>query len=277
MGKIRLSHRLRAVAGLVRGGGVLADIGTDHAYIPIFLIQEGRIHSAIASDVGEGPLLRAKENIASHGLEGRIQTRLCDGATGYAPNEADSYVLAGMGGRLMKKILSESPEVFRRAQEIILQPQSETEALRRYLIQAGYGIVGEDMVCEDGKYYPMMRALACRQGIASQDPCFADGAPSQACRQGAGASGQCLADGVLSQDPYWEAGELEEIYYLYGAHLLRGRHPILHAFLEREDAICSKVEAELRAFPETPARRDRISQMERRRGLAQAALAQYRD
>ena len=106
-----LSARLQAVAGLVTDGYRLADIGTDHAYIPIWLVKTGRIPGAVAADINKGPLKRAMEHIRANGLESRIDIRLSDGFAALTPGEVQSAVLAGMGGGLMIRILKEGIRV----------------------------------------------------------------------------------------------------------------------------------------------------------------------
>lgn len=155
---IQLSKRLRMNASLVTAGHRLADVGTDHGYIPIVLVQEGKIPSALAMDVNQGPLKRAEEHIKEYQLNSYIHIRLSDGVQNLQPQEADSVLIAGMGGALVIKILQEGKEVLQTVKELILQPQSEIEKVRHYLEDAGYCIVEEDMVLEDGKYYPVMKA-----------------------------------------------------------------------------------------------------------------------
>lgn len=150
---------MKAVAGMVTSGGVLADVGTDHGYIPIALIQRQKITGAIAMDINRGPLARAQENIASAQLGDYIQTRLSDGVAALGEGEADSILIAGMGGELVIHILSEGEKVCKAASELILQPQSDIRKVREYLRLHHYKIVDEDMICEDGKYYPMMRVV----------------------------------------------------------------------------------------------------------------------
>ena len=104
---MQLSKRLAAVARLVSAGSRLADVGTDHGYVPISLVCEGKIPSAIAMDVNRGPLNRARAHIKAQGLEKYIDTRLSDGLAALAPGEADSVLIAGMGGMLMMRILSQ--------------------------------------------------------------------------------------------------------------------------------------------------------------------------
>lgn len=144
-------------SSFVTPGLRLADIGTDHGYIPIALVQEGMIPSAIAMDVNQGPLDRAKEHIKEYHMEDRIHTRLSDGVQNLHPGEADSVLIAGMGGGLIIKILVEGRKILETVKEIILQPQSEIEKVRHYLETEGYQIVKEDMIFEDGKYYSVMK------------------------------------------------------------------------------------------------------------------------
>ena len=156
---IQLSKRMSALASLVTEGSRLADIGTDHGYIPIALVQKGRIPSALAMDVGKGPLSRAREHIHSQGLDTYIETRLSDGLTELHEGEADTVLIAGMGGMLMKRILEGGGHCLSSVGELILQPQSEIHLVRKFLAEHGYQITDEDIVLEDGKYYPILRAV----------------------------------------------------------------------------------------------------------------------
>ena len=194
----RLSKRMEAVAALVTSKGVLADVGTDHAYVPIALAESGRIRRAIAMDIGEGPLSRAQANIEAAGLTEQIETRLSDGLAELAPGEAECILIAGMGGELILRILTEGQAVCGRAKELVLQPQSDIPKVRKYLRLHGYQIEAENLVCEDGKFYPMMRAAHKNGGHADNEHCR-----------------------PLLED-------------LYGPVLLRERHPQLLCCLERE-------------------------------------------
>jgi len=148
---MELSKRLRMNASFVTPGNRLADVGTDHGYIPIALCLEGVIPSALAMDVNPGPLERAKEHIQQFDLETDIHTRLSDGVQALCPGEADSVLIAGMGGALTVKILEAGEKVLASVKELILQPQSEIDKVRSYLLTHGYVIAGEKMVYEDGK------------------------------------------------------------------------------------------------------------------------------
>ncbi len=156
---MQLSERLSSVASMVTAGNCLADVGTDHGYVPIYLYERNIISRAIAMDVNIGPLQRAALHIAESGMKERIETRLSDGLTALKAGEADSIVIAGMGGPLMLRILSAYPEVTASAKELILQPQSEIAEVRIWLYEQGYEIIEEHMVFEDGKYYPMFKAV----------------------------------------------------------------------------------------------------------------------
>jgi tRNA (adenine22-N1)-methyltransferase len=156
---MELSKRLQAVADLVSEGLVVADVGTDHGYIPIYLIETKKSPKAFAMDVNKGPLLRAKEHIAEHGLETRIETRLSDGVRALKKDECDCVVVAGMGGALTIKIMEEGKDIFRNLKEFVLQPQSELQKVRAYLCENAYFIVEENMVLDDGKFYPMFRVI----------------------------------------------------------------------------------------------------------------------
>ncbi|MDO4633039.1 MAG: class I SAM-dependent methyltransferase [Eubacteriales bacterium] len=157
MSEIHLSERLLAIAGLAEEAERLADIGTDHAHIPIALALRGRLKHAIAMDINRGPLLRAEENIALFGLSEKIETRLSDGAEALLPGEADTVVIAGMGGALMVRILTDGASQLAQTETLVLQPQSELSEFRKKLHALGYRVLKEDMVFEDGKYYPMMK------------------------------------------------------------------------------------------------------------------------
>ena len=154
---MELSKRLQAVANLVSDGMRVADVGTDHGYIPIYLMKTGKSPSVIAMDINRGPLLRAQEHIALYNFQ--IETRLSDGVNQLNVGEVDCVVIAGMGGALTIKIMEEGQAVFRNLKEFVLQPQSEIFKVRQYLCENQYKVVQEDMILEDGKYYPMMKVI----------------------------------------------------------------------------------------------------------------------
>ena len=157
--EIVLSGRMQMVADMVSKGNVLADIGCDHGFVSIYLLEKGICSKVIAMDVNEGPLLRAKEHVKERGLAPYIDVRLSDGMEKLLIGEADSILIAGMGGDLVIRILQNGHQVCRAVKELILQPQSELKRVREFLRDNHYKIVDEDMILEDGKYYPMMKVI----------------------------------------------------------------------------------------------------------------------
>ncbi len=156
---VKLSRRMEAVASMVTPGNRVCDVGCDHGYVSIFLVQSGKAPSAIAMDLREGPLAHARENICENELSDKIETRISDGVCGLSVGEADTVIIAGMGGELVLHILKDSPDIFRSVKEFILQPQSEIHKVRKYLRKHNFEIVEEDMILEEGKFYPMFRVI----------------------------------------------------------------------------------------------------------------------
>lgn len=157
--RIELTLRLQAVADWVPNGARLADVGTDHAYLPAWLVQNGRIAAAIASDLREGPLKKAGETCRRFGVES-IDLRLCNGLAGISPEEADTIVIAGMGGENIAAILEAAPWTADGKHTLILQPMSRVEVLRSFLADHGYAIRREAVIPERDTLYPLMLVTA---------------------------------------------------------------------------------------------------------------------
>lgn len=153
-----MTPRLLAIADLVTCGSIIADIGTDHAYIPIYLMQKGIINKAYAMDINEGPIKRANENILKFGMKDKITTRLSDGLQKLESNEADEVVIAGMGGILISEILEARRDLWCDSLKFVLQPMTAAEELRKYLLKNGFVITKEALAKEDNKVYQIMRA-----------------------------------------------------------------------------------------------------------------------
>lgn len=241
---MELSGRLQAVASLVTAGHRVVDIGTDHAYIPIYLVRKGLADSAIAMDINEGPLKRAKEHVKESGMEGKIGLRLSDGFEKLRPSEADTAVLAGMGGPLMIRLLKEYPETVLSLQELILQPQSEIAKVRAFLLEEGFFFLREDMVKDDGKYYPMMKVSPRHGGSAGR---------TEAVR---GVDKSRMQDRPevcdTKKSRIWDETEVR-----YGKLLLEMRHPVLREYLDREYEIRRDILSKLKGKPgEKPRRRE---------------------
>ncbi len=156
---MELSRRLKAVIGLVSPGNRAADVGCDHGFVSIALIQQKICPSVIASDLRPGPLSRAAEHVQGAGLGDRITLRLGDGLQVLARGEADTIILAGIGGRLLIRVLSESEKTAKSARELILSPQSDLRAVRRFLRESGYTLQRERFLTEDDKPYFVFRVL----------------------------------------------------------------------------------------------------------------------
>lgn len=151
-----LDQRLRLAADLVRQGSRVADIGTDHAHLPVALVREGRCPSAIASDVREGPAANARRTVAEAGLEESVSVRLGDGLHTVQANEIDDIVIAGMGGETIAAILEEAPWVKDGHYRLILQPMTRAEKLRAYLFASGFSILEERVTCVGHHRYTVL-------------------------------------------------------------------------------------------------------------------------
>lgn len=160
MRPIELSPRLRSVAELIPSGAVLADIGTDHAFLPVWLLQRGVIKRAIAADLREGPLSKARANAEKYGLQDQMSFRLCDGLTKIAPEEADTIAIAGMGGETISAILAAAPWTRDGKHRLLLQPMTSLYDLRTFLTANGYIIRMEHINREDRRLYVTMEVEA---------------------------------------------------------------------------------------------------------------------
>ena len=194
-----LSKRLQAVAGLCTPGNRVADIGCDHAYTSIYLVENNISTHVIAMDINLGPIERARDNVAKAGYSDRIDIRRSNGLDYLKSGEVDTIMIAGMGGNLTNKILNGNLEVVKRVSELVLQPQSELHLVRRNLESIGFVIVAEDMVKDSGKFYVMMKA---KPVLELEDK-----------------EGYLLA---------------QEEHEYFGRILLNIRHPILHEYLNKE-------------------------------------------
>lgn len=195
---MRLSKRLELLLSFVEPGGRVADVGTDHGFIPVELVRRAIAYKAIAMDVRPGPLLRAREHIRQAGLWERIETRLGDGVERLSSGEADTVVIAGMGGQLVIHILENGRRLWGDVRHWILSPQSELDKVRRFLYDRGFELAREDMVEDEGKYYTVMDAVYKNEGDMGQ-------------------------------------GELTDMEYRYGPKLIEEKNEVLMEFLGREE------------------------------------------
>ena len=153
---MKLTGRLECIANMVKPCSVLCDIGTDHAYIPMFLVRNCKISYGIASDIREGPCGIALSNIVENDLQDKIEVRRGNGFESIKEGECDSAVIAGMGGNMIISIFQRDSNILRTLKQVVLQPQNAHEILREYLYVNGYDIENESIVYDDGKFYVVM-------------------------------------------------------------------------------------------------------------------------
>ncbi|ADL04767.1 tRNA (adenine(22)-N(1))-methyltransferase [Lacrimispora saccharolytica] len=217
---MKLSRRLETIASFVPEGSRVADIGTDHGYVPIHLVREGKAKHAIAMDVREGPLLRARAHIQEAGLQDCVEVRLSDGLLKLEQNEADCVVIAGMGGELMIHILEGGRDLWEGIPYWVLSPHSELGKVRRFLEKESFFTLRETMIKEEGKYYSVI-------GV-SRKP----------------------------EDPFIQGKNDREISYRYGKMLLEAKDPVLMEYLKKEEEQLEQILAGLSAMgTEAAARR----------------------
>lgn len=157
MSRVQLSRRLETAAQWAPSGARLCDVGTDHATLPIWLLEQGRVTAAIATDIRSGPLDRARRNVERYGYADRVQLRLCDGLAAVQPEEVDTVTICGMGGKMMISILAAAPWTSSGV-TLILQPMKAAGELRQWLIGHGYTIQEERTLWEEGHWYPLILA-----------------------------------------------------------------------------------------------------------------------
>ena len=150
---INLGPRLLCAASLVRCRTKIADIGTDHAYLPAYLVEKGIADSVLACDIGIMPLKNAEKTVKAYGLEDRISLRISDGLKEVSPSEADEIIICGMGGTLMTEILGAAPWIKRDKMHLILQPMTHSEDVRKFLLSNGFFVTEEKFVTDAGKVY----------------------------------------------------------------------------------------------------------------------------
>ena len=168
-----ISKRLELVASFVPQGAILLDVGSDHAYLPIELIERGQIESAIAGEVVEGPYQSAVKNVEAHGLEEKIQVRLANGLTAFEEADQVSVItIAGMGGRLIARILEEGLDKLANVERLILQPNNREDDLRIWLQDNGFQIVAESILEEAGKFYEILVVEAGQMKLSASDVRF---------------------------------------------------------------------------------------------------------
>lgn len=154
---MELSLRLRTICNMIDSCKTIADIGTDHGYIPIYLIKNKICEFAIACDINKGPLEKAKENIKLENLEDNISLRLGSGFNVITPGEANVAIIAGMGGHLIKDLIESGMEVFKSLDYLILQPVQNPDVLRKYIYDNGFEIIKEELCIDEKIFYEIIK------------------------------------------------------------------------------------------------------------------------
>ena len=195
---IELSKRMQSVADMIQPCDAVGDIGCDHAFVSIYLVEQRIAKRVIASDVRRGPIAIAKRNIEAMNLSDQIEIRMGDGLDTIVPGEVNAVVLAGMGGMLMIDILERGEEVVTRCDQLVLQPQSDIEKARRYLAEKGYHLADEQMLIDAGKYYNLL---------------------------------DVRVHEMVQKDEYDCSKLADDWCYMYGGSLLRKKDPVLRSWL----------------------------------------------
>ncbi len=235
--EISLSMRLKALTDMVTVGNTVADVGCDHGFLSIYLVQHKISPKVLAMDVRKGPLQAATQHIREAGLESCITTRLSDGLEKMDVGECESLVVAGMGGKLMQKILTDNREKTRSLKEMILQPQSEISEFRQFLRQEKLQILDENVLVEAGKYYFMMRVVPVEEVPA-------------------------------------EERDLQPVFDAYGKTVLLKKHPVLLEYLEKRREVLTKLCEELEKSSKEKTK-IRLQEVEAERKMVLDALKFY--
>lgn len=168
-----ISKRLELVASFVPQGAILLDVGSDHAYLPIELVERGQIEAAIAGEVVVGPYQSAVKNVEAHGLKEKIQVRLANGLAAFEEEDQVSIItIAGMGGRLIATILEEGLDKLASVERLILQPNNREDDLRLWLQENGFQIIAEGILEEAGKFYEILVVEAGQMELSASDVRF---------------------------------------------------------------------------------------------------------
>ena len=200
---MELSIRLKAIADSVDKCRSVADIGTDHGYIPIYLVKKGICERAVASDINKGPINKAKMNISFDGLSSKIDCYLGGGLKPLKINEVDGVVMAGMGGNLTRDIILADINKVKNYDFMILQPAQNPEVLREFLYNNEYKIIDEDLILDEGTYYELFK---------------------------------------VKYDENAENLKFEDsIYYEVSPILLNKKHPLINDYIESKISRCEKV------------------------------------
>lgn len=271
-----LGKRLAKVASLIEPVETMADVGCDHGYLSIYLVEQKLCQRVIAMDVNKGPLQKAWENIQKYGYGDYIETRLSDGLNKLQKDEAQGYVCAGMGGPLALEILWNDRDKVKNMRQVILQPQSELWLVRRTLKQWGFKIEKEEIEYEDGKYYFMMRILPNKNTDMEKPLQNAflfeqHERMAESCLEYADlTAGETICKEILS-----EAEIQSYAYELFAEELLKARNPLLYEYICKEERRLEDIYASLTKQEDSPKCRARMDTVKTELAIHRWALSQY--
>lgn len=241
---INISERLKCVAGLVNKGARVVDIGTDHAYLPIYLVQNGISNKVYACDVRKEPLRRAKLHIDEYGLSDKITTQLCDGLKGINKGDVDTVTICGMGGKLMKNILKAGIDKLGDNTQLVLSAQSELRDFRKHLLETGIDIKSEHMLLEDGKYYFI---FDCVYNTQDEYHLNVTNIQQNNIYENAAAAGDIHNNDSHKEDYDKEDNDKKKITAYaeeelrYGRYLLDNKSEVLYEYLNKELTSCNNI------------------------------------
>ncbi len=274
--EFRISDRLAYVASLVRKGNIVADIGTDHGYLPIYLIKQNITQHVIGMDLRKGPLQKATDNIRGFHVQNEVTLRLSDGLEQLAPQEADTVTICGMGGKLIQSILLRGRDKLTAQTQLLLSPQSELEEFRRFLQEYGIEIRHEHMLSEDGQFYVIMECYW--TGIAGKDTDNIVSAQNlenthmaEACDNNVknitndSHKVQCTDNDDIS----------EETFFKYGEYLLVHKNECLRDYLLHEKKVNESVTKTVQALQLNEGIARRLAQLEQEHKCIVYALSFY--
>lgn len=228
----KLSHRLGTIAGLVQDGARVADIGSDHALLPVYLVSKGQCPSAIAGELNQGPFEAAQRQVREAGLSQQVDVRKGNGLAVITPGETDTVTIAGMGGHLIATILEEGRIAgkLEHVKELVLQPNVGEDAVRHWLTQHGWALMDERILEEDGKIYEVLRAVRTENAEVHNEELYkASRLPGQ----------------LGSAEPI-RKDEAVELLYRFGPHLLKEPNDVFFLKWESEllkmERICRQME-----------------------------------
>ena len=168
---IKVSNRIQTIASMVDKNAIVADIGTDHCFLPIYLVQSGKVNKCYASDINEGPLSAAKKNVAAYNLEDKINLKLADGIS-QLESDVTTVTISAMGGSLMTNILSTNKNKLTNVNTIICQPNVGAFTIRKWLVNNDFMIVDEKIFKEAGRFYEVIKAIRGEDYLTDQEILF---------------------------------------------------------------------------------------------------------